>query len=65
MTWTINYFVHRSSLWQVLSHGKDPMLHPGHIAYASRQMSMWTAYADKARAVFSLFLDSDPLASLE
>ena len=65
MTWTINYFVHRSSSWQALSHGMDPMLQPGHISYASRQMSMWTAFADKARVVFSLLLESNPFPSSE
>jgi len=65
MTWTINYFVHRSSSWQALSNGMDPTLQPGHIAYASQQMLVWTAFADKARVVFSVLLESDPFASLD
>jgi len=59
MTWTINYFVHRSSSWQALSHGMDPMLHLGTFLCKSTDVE-WDCFPDKARVVFSLLLEVIP-----
>lgn len=55
MVWTAAYFVHKSVLWQgYRDHVFAESGHrfPGHIAYAIKQIELWTEMARNADSVF-------------
>jgi hypothetical protein len=54
MTWTVNYFLHQSGLWENRGIAAE---NPGAVAYAVRKAAMWRAMAGISDKFFGLMKD--------
>jgi hypothetical protein len=54
MTWTVNYFVYQSRLWENRGIAAKT---PGAVAYAARKAAMWRAVADMSEKQFRVAKD--------
>lgn len=51
MTWTVNYFLYQSDLWEIRGITAEK---PGAIAYAARKAAMWRAVAGISEKQFQV-----------
>jgi hypothetical protein len=52
MDWTVQWYAHQKSTWQTRQGNPAHQTFPGHCAYASKQISMWTSLGRQAQTQF-------------
>lgn len=56
----VRFFTHQEQSWKAKRKLIDPLLLPGHDAWAARQSAMWCSMAMQAKSTFTALLKSDP-----
>ena len=56
----IRFFRHQEQFWIAKQNIIEPLLQPGHSAWAARQSAMWSSMATQAESKFTALLKNDP-----
>ena len=56
----VRFFRHQEQFWIAKQNVTEPLLRPGHAAWAARQGAMWSSMASQAESKFNALLESNP-----